>query len=83
MPPKSNFDKLLTSFLEVALNDIKDLREEINKLKTTNKDMTTTMNTLTTENVTLTKELDALKRRLQLSDGLVSQLRSKGEMPGG
>ena len=67
---KPNFEKLLTAFIEIATKDITRIEQDCNELKNT-------VSNLTTENIDLRNELNDIKKRLQLSEGLVEQQRSK------
>ena len=67
---KENFQKLLSAFIEVATRDIERIEKVTNELKDT-------VGTLTTENIELRNEISELKCRLQLSEGLIEQQRSK------
>jgi regulator of replication initiation timing len=69
MPP-SNYEKLLSSFMEVATRDMKRLEDDL-------KDLKTTVGNLTTENKELNDEVGSLKMRLQISEGMIEQQRSK------
>ena len=80
MPPKvdmDRFDKLLNAFLDVAQRDIDSLKTEINEVKQTNKDLTESVGNLQTENIDLQNTIETLKKRMQLFEGLNSQLKVK------
>ena len=80
MPPKvdmDKFDKLLNAFLDVAQRDIDSIKTEINEIKQTNKDLTESVGNLQTENIDLQNTIETLKKRMQLFEGLNSQLKVK------
>jgi hypothetical protein len=67
---QKNFDKLLTAFLEFATKDLAEIKES-------NAEMTKSVGALVTENIEMRNTISSLNKRLQLSDGLVAQLKSK------
>ena len=70
MANKKDFDKLLTGFLEVASNDL----TEVKKI---NAELQKTVSSLITENISLRDQLLAVNKRLQFHEGLIVQMRSK------
>jgi hypothetical protein len=65
-----NFETLLTSFLDVAKRDIERLDSSVKELKNTT-------NILQTENTELKNDVNLLKQRLQIAEGLICQQNSK------
>jgi hypothetical protein len=63
-------DALLSTFVNLAQKDIKRIDEK-------NKELELSLNDISNENTNLRKEVDDLKIRQQLSEGLIAQLKSK------
>ena len=64
------FEKLLSNFLDVALADIE-------RLKNTTKELENSVSDLQTDNIELKNEVNDLRKRLQLSEGMIAQQNSK------